>query len=191
MYYIMISSKSSSQYNPDGTPKNVFNPANYAKDSTSDFAILSKDNIFTGSNTFDNVTAISSITAPNITALTDEVNGLYIPSVEFNAVHLIPSTLHTMATATPIPDVVLGNVASGSIVLYLPFLTNTIPANYSGRVFAIHCCDGTTIGTNTITIDANNGNIYDKFGVIRASNRVMNIGDIQRYYTYNGIYYEL
>lgn len=187
----MISSKSSLNYNPDGTFKNVFNPTNYAKDLTSDFPILSKDNIFTGSNTFNDITAISSITAPNITALTDEVNGLYIPNVEFNAVYNIPSTLHTMATASPIPDVVLANVASGSILLYLPFLTNTIPANYSGRTFIIHCLDGTTIGTNTITIDANNGNIYDKFGIIRASNRVMNIGDIQRYYTYNGIYYEL
>lgn len=194
----MISSKTNSLLNPDGTIKNTFNPSNFNEDTTSDFARKDKDNIFVGNNTFTTVTATSSVTAPNITDLTTDlndltvqVNSIFIPSVDFNAVHLIPSTLHTMATTTPIPDVVLGNVASGSIQLYLPFLTASTPSNYSGRTFTIHCIDGTTIGTNTITVDANNTDIYDKFGVIVTTNRIMNVGEFRRYYTYAGKYYEL
>jgi len=86
--------------------------------------------------------------------------------------------------------VILGNVTSGSTQLYLPFLTASVPSNYSGRTFAIHCRDNGSMGANTLTVQANNTDVYDKFGVIVTS-RVMSVGSIQRYYTYTGKYYEL
>ncbi len=193
----MISSKSNGLFNPDGTIKNTFNPTNFNEDTTSDFARKDKDNIFVGNNTFTTVTATSSVTAPNITDLTTDlndltaqVNAIVIPSVDFNAVYLIPSTLHSIATATTIPDVILGNVAGGSTQFYLPFLTTTTPSNYSGRTFVIHCRDNGSMGANTLTVQANNTDVYDKFGVIVTS-RVMSVGSIQRYYTFLGKYYEV
>jgi len=70
----MLSSKSNALYNPDGTLKNTFNPSNFNEDTTSDFARKDKDNIFVGNNTFTTVTATSSVTAPNITDLTTDLN---------------------------------------------------------------------------------------------------------------------
>lgn len=48
------------------------------------------------------------------------------------------------------------------------------------------------MGTNVLTVRAGTSSQYkNKYGTTIPTGRILNVGDLQRYYTYNGLYYEV
>lgn len=94
--------------NPDGSVKRVFNPADFnvllsasAIDLT-DYPNLFKNNVFTANNTFNNLTAVENISAPNITNLTTTVNTIN----DYNSVYNITTTTTIIPVGTVLPNVI-------------------------------------------------------------------------------------
>lgn len=214
----MISSKP--KFNLDGSVKTTFNPNDYvapisaANIDLSAYPMLYKDNIFTANNTFNNITAAGTITSPNIstlstnittlstnvttlssnlTTLTDTVNTLSSSVVDYNSVLNITAVGNTtIPVATILPNVIFANVAAGNKTVFLPTLSSTYTKNYNGRTFVVHCHDDATTSGNSLTVRAGSSSQYmNQFGTNITSGRVLTAGSVQRYYTMNGLYYEV
>lgn len=212
----MISTKNQNIMNPDGSIKTVFNPADFTKTLETDllgYAKLSKDNTFLGNNTFTNINALSTVTSPNITtltsnvstvttnvstlttnvnALTTNVNTLTTLISQYNNVLVLTAASTTISVATEIPNVIFADISTGSKTVYLPTLSTTYPRNYNGRTFVVHCHDNASSSGNSLTIRSGSSSQYmNQFGTNISTGRTLTPGSVQRYYTMNGLYFEI
>lgn len=110
----------------------------------------------------------------------------------YNSVLALTASSTTISVGTELPNIIFADISAGSKTVYLPTLSGSYPRNYSGRTFVVHCHDNATSSGNSLTVRAGSSSQYlNQFGTTISTGRALTPGSVQRYYTMNGLYYEI
>lgn len=200
-------------FNPDGSVKQTFNPNDYIDPSKalnidlSDYANKFQENVFLANNTFNNITAVGTVTSTNITTLTNTVathstnittlntnvatNNTKISALE--AVSTVPSggTLSVSTTYTDftnIPRNILLNSTNGTFTVIFPVPTSS----QDGYIYRLrNSYFGVGNPGAIVTLETTNGssNRFRTTGVSNVPSIVVQQDKVCEIFVINNLYY--